>query len=197
MQRYKIVDASQRLSTLAAYPQADPAMPHSLYSAVVVIGINALYAARDPIKEGTLYIQQAPTQKLIVNEGELACGDLLLIPWASSVKLRKDSSDSGVFAAVDVNGDRLRFDLDRPDPNQYIFEFWRCRKVADESHANMKLTTVEFPVPLPKTLLPKNCMPKTMTVHIPIAKWAIHVKQGDELVIFIPQKKVQRKGNAL
>ena len=82
-------------------------------------------------------------------------------------------------------GEDYAFDLEKPNPAKHIVDFWKCRKVSEEQHANMTIDCLSLSVPLPKISATSK---RSLVVKIPIAVVSRTMRKGDELVIFVPPK---------
>ena len=178
---FKIIESTQRLKTLSAYPMA-LVMGDGLYSAATVIAINSAFGQSKPVPSESVYIQDAPSTKVVVQADEICKGELTFVPWTTSVKPHKDG---GIYATVEYNGEVHQFDLDRPCAKTYLLEFWKLRRVGDKDNANMSIEMIDVAVPLPK--LGKS-MAKSMIAKVLTAVLFKDVHKGDELVLYVYYK---------
>ena len=188
---YKPVDQSSRLSLLPAIAPVSVTDSVVLYTSAALLGIHSLFSQFPAIPEQAIYIQQTPSQKVIVNQGTLRKGDVSFLPWAVGLKARKDGLEHGICVLVFTpGGGKLVFEMDKPDPTKGDCHVWRLRKTSEEEHCNMKMEMMDLRVPVLKL----QCAAvtagfvKSILVQVPRAVLTRNVKQGDELVLHVPSK---------
>lgn len=198
---YKKLDPKDRLSKLDVTLPVPFNMTEGLFNALAVIGVNEAFANNSLCPSGSIYIQKTPTQKVIV--ASLECDGLQAVPWSPTMKNCTTKSDGfKKLLTVSVLGmddtTLAEFSIDMPGDLPYSGAFfWKIRRSSDETCCNMKMAIVNAKVPLPKMSSVESKVPKHVIVTVPYAVLSKPVRQGDELVLYVPDKKAQAKSKVL
>jgi len=190
--QYKVLDNSQRLSIEKNYPRRETSTA-GIEHAIGIMALHSAFQSSNIVPKESIYIQSTPSTKLIVSAASLEIGDIMLMPWATSMKpVKKDKAPEFVLTGLRSTDDVRHFELDKPCPKAYgVYEFWKLRKVGEKEHANMEFAMVTVKVPLPKL----KGFANTMVVELPQAVLFKNVKEGDELVLYIPALKKEATPN--
>ena len=195
----KYIKYEKKFSTLVAYPSNEGKHCKSLHDEIIVGRVKeCLMTLARTMTDHPLTIRLSPTKGVVSkSEKEIAAGTLRLSPVTPSVSLYNAQKKGGALCNPRMSLKLLlpdettkEFAMGRPvDNEEFCSAYFVVAVTNDEGLANMELKTHDSQFILASTSK-LRLAGHEHTVSIPILVNKSIIKQGEELLYFVPKEKI-------